>query len=264
MTETKTSAAAGKSAAASSSAQADSVVVRALEGVEEMSGGVQLQQAIWGYSAVDTVPEQMFVVAKESGGQVLAAFCGEEPVGFALAFAGIHHGAHYLHSHMVGILPEFQNRGVGRLLKLAQRKDALARNIELIEWTFDPLQLRNAHFNIVRLGAIARRYIPNCYGRTTSPLHAGLPTDRLVAEWWVGSKRVREAVENVREVPQTAGRISLPANVREICVNDVPLAEEVQTRMREQFQEQFAAGRAAVGFEFGESQGSYLLEHYED
>lgn len=264
MTEAKASAAAGKSPAPSSPAGPEGVVVRALNAVEEMSIGVRLQQAVWGYSEIDTVPEQMFVVAKESGGQVLAAFCGEQPVGFALAYAGIHHGSHYLHSHMVGILPEFQNRGVGRLLKLSQREDALARNIELIEWTFDPLQLRNAHFNLVRLGAIVRRYIPNCYGRTTSPLHAGLPTDRLVAEWWVGSERVEAAVENKRAVEKSPTRISLPANIREICANDVPRAEEIQTRMRGQFQEQFAAGRVAVGFEFDQSQGNYLLEPYED
>jgi predicted GNAT superfamily acetyltransferase len=264
MTETKTSAAAGRSPAPNAAAGAEGVVVRALEAVEEMSIGVRLQEAVWGYSAVDTVPEQMFVVAKESGGQVLAAFQGEQAVGFALAFAGIHHGSPYLHSHMVGILPEFQNRGVGRLLKLAQREDALARNIELIEWTFDPLQLRNAHFNLVRLGAVVRRCIPNCYGRTSSPLHAGLPTDRLVAEWWVGSKRVEEAVGNKRAVVKSTARISLPANIREICANDVSRAEEIQARMREQLEEQFAAGRAAVGFEFDESQGSYLLEPYED
>ena len=93
---------------------------------------------------------------------------------------------------MVGVLAEYRDRGVGRLLKLAQREDALARQINRIEWTFDPLQLKNASFNIARLGAIVRHYIPNLYGRTSSPLHAGLPTDRLVAEWWVRSSRVKE------------------------------------------------------------------------
>jgi predicted GNAT superfamily acetyltransferase len=161
------------------------IQIRALQEVHEMRIGVELQRRIWDYSEIDTVPEQMFVVAKETGGQVLGAFHRDEAIGFAMAFAGVHHRGVYLHSHMVGVAPEYQDRGVGRLLKLAQRDDAIARGIELIEWTFDPLQLKNAHFNIARLGAMVRRYIPNLYGRTSSPLHAGLPTDRLVAEWWL-------------------------------------------------------------------------------
>ena len=92
---------------------------------------------------------------------------------------------------MTAVLEGFRDRGVGRQLKLFQRQDALRRGIELIEWTFDPLEMRNAHFNLMRLGAVARRYIPDYYGVTESPLHGGLPTDRLVAEWWVASERVR-------------------------------------------------------------------------
>src|ERR1700759_5065554 len=121
--------------------------VGSLDDAEEMRVEVELQQQVWGYSEIDTVPEQMFIVAKESGGQVLVAYEQQRPVGFALAFAGIHHKQSYLHSHMVGVIPEFQNRGVGRVLKLAQREDAIKRGIDLIEWTFDPLQLKNAHFN---------------------------------------------------------------------------------------------------------------------
>jgi predicted GNAT superfamily acetyltransferase len=105
----------------------------------------------------------MFIVARETGGQVLFAYDQEKPIGFALAFPAIDEKTTYLHSHMVGVAPDYQNRGVGRLLKLAQRDDAMARGIRLIEWTFDPLQLRNDHFNLVRLGAVVRRYIPNFY-----------------------------------------------------------------------------------------------------
>ena len=111
-------------------------------------------------------------------------------VGFTLALAGVHEGRPFLHSHMTAVLESFRDRGVGRKLKLFQRDDALARGFQLVEWTFDPLELKNAHFNFMRLGAIARRFIPNCYGVTESPLHAGMPTDRLVAEWWLDSPRV--------------------------------------------------------------------------
>jgi predicted GNAT superfamily acetyltransferase len=240
------------------------ILIRPLQNVEEMSIGVKLQHHIWGYSAIDTVPDQMFIVAKESGGQVLGAFHKGDPVGFALAFAAIHGRTPYLHSHMVGVVPEFQNRGVGKLLKLAQRDDAMARGIDLIEWTFDPLQLKNAHFNLVRLGAVVRRYIPNFYGQTSSPLHAGLPTDRLVAEWWVNSKRVQAALDNQAYTPKSSELISIPVAIHQICASDPPRAEEIQSIIRRQFESHFAAGRAAVSFEVTDERGNYLLERYED
>jgi predicted GNAT superfamily acetyltransferase len=246
------------------SVEAPAILIRPLQNVGEMSIGVNLQHRIWGYSAIETVPNQMFIVAKESGGQVLGAFHKDEPVGFALAFAGMHHRTPYLHSHMVGVAPEFQNQGVGRLLKLAQRDDAIARGIDLIEWTFDPLQLKNAHFNIARLGAIARRYIPNFYGQTSSPLHAGLPTDRLVAEWWVNSGHVKDTLKNQADSPESAERISILATINQICINDPPQAKEIQLSIRRQFESHFAAGRGAIGFEFEDQRGSYLMDRHED
>lgn len=241
------------------------IVVRKIEEVEEMRVCVELQQNIWGYSDLDTVPEQMCVVAKKTGGQVMAAYDGEKPVGFALAYAAMHDGHAYLHSHMVGVLPQYQDRGVGRLLKLAQRDDALARGINRIEWTFDPLQLKNARFNISRLGAIVRRFIPNLYGKTSSPLHAGLATDRLVAEWWVGSTRVKNILSGVPAIPLASSvSVSIPKEIREACVADPQKAEAIQSAARVKFQEYFAKGYAAVGFEFTESEGNYLLEPYED
>ena len=242
------------------------IVVRPAEDGPEISAGVGLQQAIWGYSNIDTVPEQMFVVAKKSGGHVLLAFDGEKTVGFALAFAGIQESGAYLHSHMVGVIAEYQDRGVGRLLKLAQRKDALARRIDLIEWTFDPLQLKNARFNIARLGAIVRHYIPNFYGRSSSPLHAGLPTDRLVAEWWVRSKRVEEAVSGVpsKSASSDAERIAIPTSIGQLRTSAVEEAAEIQGRVRTRFEELTARGYAATGFELSKEEGAYVLEPYED
>src|SRR5580693_7991314 len=241
------------------------IQIRPMEDAEEMSVCVALQQRIWGYAPIDTVPDQIFIVAKKTGGQVMVAYDAETPVGFALAFAATRDGLGYLHSHMVGVVEEYQNRGVGRLLKLAQREDALERGTNLIEWTFDPLQLKNAHFNIERLGAIVRHYIPNLYGRTSSPLHAGLPTDRLVAEWWVRSQRVEDVLaERPREAILDSERIALPAAIRQICREEPLVAEKIQTEVREQFLANIADGRAAVGFEFDKEQGTYLLERYED
>lgn len=250
---------------ATTSAVKQDIRIRALEDAQEMGVCVELQQRIWGYAPLDTVPDQIFIVARKTGGQVLTAYDGDAPVGFALAFAAMREGLTYLHSHMVGVVEEYQNRGVGRLLKLAQREDALERGINLIEWTFDPLQLKNAHFNIERLGAIVRHYIPNLYGRTSSPLHAGLPTDRLVAEWWVRSQRVEDVLAGKQRVPGAdSERIAVPAGIRQICRDEPLAAEQIQANVREKFLANIADGRSAVGFEFDKVRGTYLLERYED
>jgi predicted GNAT superfamily acetyltransferase len=250
---------------ATTSAVKQGISIRTLDAAEEMNVCVELQNSIWGYSAIDIVPDQIFIVAKKTGGQVMTAYDGDKPVGFALAFGAIREGLTYLHSHMVGVLDEYQNRGVGRLLKLAQRDEALDRGINLIEWTFDPLQLKNAHFNIERLGAIVRHYIPNLYGRTSSPLHAGLPTDRLVAEWWIRSRRVEDVLAGrLRTARSHCARIAIPAGIRQICRDEPQAAEKVQTKLREQFLAHIDNGYAAIGFEIDEAEGTYFLEPYED
>ena len=115
-------------------------------------------------------------------------------VGFALAVPGVRGGHPYLHSHMLAVRKDYRNGGLGRRIKLYQREEAITRGFELIEWTFDPLEIKNAYLNIEKLGAIVRRYTINQYGITTSPLQGGLPTDRLIAEWWLKSKRVETLV----------------------------------------------------------------------
>ena len=151
--------------------------VRALTAHDEFREAVRLQRQIWGFEDVDLLPPRLFVVATKIGGMVLGAFDGARMAGFCIVLPAVKRdGLTYLHSHMLGVLPEYRNAGVGRALKLAQREEALARGIDLMEWTFDPLDAKNAFFNIERLGAIARRYVPNQYGITSSPLHGGLPT----------------------------------------------------------------------------------------
>jgi predicted GNAT superfamily acetyltransferase len=182
-------------------------------------------------------------------------------IGFTLALAGIHGDKPFLHSHMTAVLPGRQNAGVGRKLKLLQREDALAHEINLVEWTFDPLELRNAYFNLVRLGAVVRRMIPNCYGITESPLHAGLPTDRLVAEWWLDSARVKKILAGTT-VPssQAAVRVSIPADIGDWKHRDQKRAFEVQGEVREQFEHWFRQSYVLTGFERGESLAYYRLE----
>jgi GNAT superfamily N-acetyltransferase len=140
------------------------IVVRKCGALEEFHACVGLQREVWGEADLEIEPTTMFVVASLTGGQVLGAFDGEKMVGYTLAVVGLRQGVVYLHSHQTAVSSAYRNRGVGRTLKLFQRDDALGRGIRLVEWTFDPLMLKNAHFNLNRLGAICRRYIPNLYG----------------------------------------------------------------------------------------------------
>ena len=174
--------------------------------LEEFHACVQLQREVWGESDLEVEPVTGFVVAGETGGQVLGAFDGARLVGYTLALVGFRDGVVYLHSHHTGVHQDYRDRGVGRMLKLFQREEALGRGIRFVQWTFDPLELRNAHFNLNRLGAICRQYKPNLYGVTSSPLHRGLATDRLLAEWQLDSPRVIAAIGNlVKELRERAG-----------------------------------------------------------
>ena len=240
------------------------IAIRRLATIEEMHACEQLQQAVWQFSDVAIVPHTVFVVADKTGGEALGAFDGERMIGFALAFPAAHAGRLCLHSHMAAVLPEYQNAGVGRRLKLAQRENAMERGIEMIEWTFDPLQLRNAHFNIARLGAEVRRYMPDLYGRTTSKLDAGLPTDRLLAEWWLGSRGVQDTLEcGGRKISAAHERIAVPANISAIRDSDAQEAMEIQSRVRSEFQALLQNSYAVTGFILDENSGTYLLEPYD-
>jgi predicted GNAT superfamily acetyltransferase len=243
----------------------EGIVVRKCAGMEEFQRCVALQREIWGEDDLEVEPATLFVVAEETGGQVLGAFDGERLVGYTLALVGIRNGAVFLHSHMTGVLAGYRDRGVGRALKLFQREEALERGIRLIVWTFDPLENRNAHFNLNRLGAIARKYLPNLYGLTTSPLHLGLPTDRLLAEWPLDSARVVAAVEDLAKEPGEApATIELPAELDRWKQNDTASVARVQTRIREEFTGWFARGYAAVGVRKTPAGAAYLLAPWSD
>jgi predicted GNAT superfamily acetyltransferase len=239
------------------------IQVRHCRGLGEYQTCMEIERQVWGGTDLDVVPLPIFVVTAETGGQVLGAFEGPRMLGFTQAVVGVHRGKPYLHSHMTAVLPEFQNRGIGRRLKLFQRQDALERGIELVEWTFDPLEVRNAHFNIERLGAIVRRFLPNCYGITSSPLHSGLPTDRLVAEWWLDSRRVRDRLAGQMPQPgRVAVRIRLPQNIAEVRRSNPSRAIDVQSRLREEFQHWFERGYGVTGFEVVGEEASYVVEQF--
>jgi predicted GNAT superfamily acetyltransferase len=242
--------------------------IRKCEALEEMQACFALQKEVWNFSDADLVPVRLFVVANKIGGQVVGAFDGEELVGFALALPANRNGHSYLHSQMLAVRQKYRNAGLGRQLKLSQREDALARGFDLMEWTFDPLEIKNAYLNIEKLGAIARRYNVNQYGITTSPLQGGLPTDRLVAEWWLKSRRV-EAVLSGAQRPEIVlqASIAVPAEIYEWKSSAAMRASavKVQQQNREQFIRAFAEGLAVLGFaRDNHGNGRFLLDVWDE
>ena len=241
------------------------IVFRKCESLEEFHRCVELERRIWEEADLEVEPATMFVVAAQTGGQTLGAFAGDRLVGFTLAVAGLRGRVPYLHSHMTGVDSEYRDRGVGRMLKLFQREEALGRGIRLIQWTFDPLELRNAHFNLNRLGVICREYHPNLYGVTTSPLHRGLETDRLVAEWRLDSARVVAAIENlVKDPVEAPAIIELPAELESWQREGSSRVGAVQARVREEFTGWFGRGFAAVGLRTAPGKLAYLLTPWSD
>jgi len=241
------------------------IEVRELTHQADLDNAVALQREIWGFSDVDLLPVRLFVVAGKIGGQVLGAFEGGRMIGFSICLPGLKPGGvSYLHSNMMGVVADYRNRGVGRLLKTQQRLDALNRGVDLIEWTFDPLEIKNAFFNIERLGVVVRRYVLNQYGTSSSHLHGGLPTDRCVAEWNITSPRV-EIVLECRVPPrhEVLGRIPVPVEIEELRKLDPKRAREIQLSVSEQFLLHFEKGHAVVGFEKSEQAGTYLLGQWE-
>jgi predicted GNAT superfamily acetyltransferase len=245
-------------------AAAPSLEVRKCLTLAEFRACVALQREIWEETDLEIEPTTMFVVAAHTGGQVLGVFDDGKLVAYILAVVGLHQDTPYLHSHHAGVHAGYRDRGVGRMIKLFQREEALARGIRLIEWTFDPLELRNAHFNLNRLGAICRQYRPDHYGVTTSPLHRGLATDRLVAEWHLDSPRVVAAINGAIKEPSAPAAVELPSELEQWKRSDAEQVRRLQQRLCEEFTNWFARGYAAIGTRQTPAGTSYLLAPWSD
>lgn len=248
---------------------AGNIEIRKIVSIPEMEACVELQQTVWQFRDLDIVPRRMFAVASAIGGQVMGAWAGAKLIGYVLAIPGLRDGQPYFHSHMLAVAPEYRNHGIGGMLKIAQREDALARGIELIEWTFDPLEIKNAFFNIEKLGAIVRRYTPDFYGASTSPLHGNLPTDRLHAEWWLNSERVRSLISG-EELPTCS--INETITVTYIRTDSggtlhllPPLALESLLKLRREFSAAFSAGLTVLRFQnLSGASANYRLGHWNE
>jgi predicted GNAT superfamily acetyltransferase len=246
------------------------IVIRSCSGHDELEACVQMQVDTWGYDASDIIPRKAFLVGQKIGGQVIGAFDTDLPgappeghpesmIGFAMSLPGVKTGSQtedgkphaYLHSHMLAVREPYRNRSLGRQLKLEQRREALSRGIRYMEWTFDPLEIKNAHLNIHRLGAVVRCYLVNFYGVSSSRLQGGLPTDRLVAEWYLDLPRVSSILEGRPQIGYNIDeRIQVPASIYrwKASPGDRERALAVQLENRRKFQEAFSQGLAVVAF----------------
>ncbi len=241
--------------------------------LEQFDQCVALEEAVWGYDPADMIPRRMFLLASRIGGQVMGAFLGDSPtaVGFAMALPAVRNGHPYLHSHMVGVIPEVRNRGIARALKFAQRDDALARGFDLMEWTFDPTEIKNAYINIAKLGAIVRRYQHNFYGPSSSPLQGGLPTDRVYAEWWLRSKRVERALTGEPQIFDIAERVDVPAEIYAWkasppdSTNARAAARDLQARNAQALESAFANGLTVLNYQRNaHGDGQFQLGRWEE
>lgn len=234
----------------------------------------ELQREAWGFQDLDIVPTPLFTIAAHYGGLILGAYDGPRMIGFVYSLPALLDGQWIQYSHMLAVIPEYQRRHIGLRLKMAQASAARAAGFREIAWTFDPMQSRNANLNTRRLGATASVYYPNLYGQTSSPLHRGLPTDRLLARWKIAGPRRSGGRRRWRGHPPfvydcssrdflglPAFRFLIPGSIDTLKRADTALAFDWQRRLREVFQAAFADGFEAADFELDlvRGLGSYVL-----
>lgn len=270
------------------------ITIRDLTTVAECRQVAALEREIWGYAdAEDIVPPPILIVSAMRGGILLGAFKDRDRLaGFVYSIPAVKDGRLTQWSHMLGVAAEARNSGLGVRLKLAQRERALAMGIDLIEWTFDPLQALNAHLNFSRLGVVVETYQQNVYGDSSSPLHRGTPTDRFIAEWHLTrphvERRISAPLVVMRDAgvalapvvnPSTGGErwlrpgapdltldaprllVEVPTGFTEMQASDLPLALEWRMATRAALEHYLSRGYRIVDFFLAREhgRGQYLL-----
>lgn len=252
------------------------IVIRECVTIAELDSCVGLQRQVFGLPDLEISPRRHLIVSRQAGGWTLGAFVDERLVGFVHHLAAVRGAEIFGYSHMMAVDPAFQNQGVGARLKWSQRERALQEGRSFIKWTWDPMRARNAHFNLNRLGVTVSDYATNFYGTDypTNPLligdvRAGIDSDRLFANWQLESPRVISLAkrstgprETVSERP--AAMIEIPIDWTQLSRENASQAKQEQLRVRLEFQQAFAAGLVAAGFERSSEHPRYLLYAKED
>lgn len=241
--------------------------IRECVSFEDYAAVIEMQRRVWGFDDVDVSSPRSFIVTRRAGGFTYGAFDrAGRMIGFSLALPAIDaHVRPYYYSQMLAVNPEIRDRGIGMWLKRAQRDHALRAGVPLILWTFDPLQSRNAHLNIVKLGCVIRKYDVNYYGHgSTSQLHRGLDTDRVFPEWWVRSERVEDALAGQRQKREALAAVEVPRDIEAVKLRDLDEARDWQLRIRQAFERHLAEGLYCAGFEADPEGGNSRYLFFKD
>jgi len=227
----------------------EETTIRECTTIEEFDVCLSLQREAFGLPDLELSPRRHLIVSRQAGGWTLGAFVADRMVGFVHHLAAVRGNEIFGYSHMMAVAKDYQNKGVGARLKWAQRERALREGRKLIKWTWDPMQARNAHFNLNRLGATVETYLPNFYGTDYSvdaslTERIGLPSDRLSATWNIDSDRVRAlaAGEVVAMERKPVATVAIPAQWSLLVKHEPQRAVEEQARVRGEFREAFEKG----------------------
>lgn len=236
----------------------DETTIRECTTIEEFDACIHLQREAFGHPDLELTPRRHLIVSRQTGGWTLGAYVADRMVGFVHHLAAVRGDEIFGYSHMLAVAKDYQNKGVGARLKWAQRERALAEGRRLIKWTWDPMQARNAHFNLNRLGAIVETYVENFYGTDDS---TGLQNDRLFAMWYLDSVRVSALASGLAGVidARPVATVAIPAEWNTLVKQDVSRARDEQARVRAEFKRAFEQQLICAGLERGEEQSRYLF-----
>jgi predicted GNAT superfamily acetyltransferase len=247
----------------------EEIQIRECTTIEEFDSCVALQSEAFGLPDLEISPRRHLIVSRQAGGWTLAAFVADRMIGFVHHLAAVRpNNEIYGYSHMMAVAKDYQNKGIGARLKWAQREKALSEGRTFIKWTWDPMQSRNAHFNLNRLGVTVDTYLDNFYGPDyfADPTQAnedrpGLQSDRLVARWDLNSPRVvalgSGSTYAIEQKPVDS--VAIPAEWSAFIKRDTQKARDVQARVRSEFKKLFAEGLVCAALERGAEESRYLL-----
>lgn len=234
------------------------VMIRECVSVEDFQQCIELERAVWKDSDIGIMPIRLYMISKACGAPTIGAFDEKgKLVGFVHTSLALMGKNVVYHSHLAAVAEGHRHKDIGRGMKLAQRERAMEAGISLIIWTFDPLQSRNAHLNLNKLGAIIRRYEVNYYGEGLSAVFGrGIPSDRVFAEWWVMSSQVRAALAGRRpDVSSKAESVVIPEDIDAVCNGSTAEHLKWRLRVREEFTSRLGQGSIARGFERNQQSG---------